>query len=157
MTRKKLNSLLALAVLVLGSTSLAMAQREMAVVVSPKNSQSGVSMAELRKLVAGEKRYWQDGSAVKIFTRSSGTTEHDAMLKLLGMSETEYKQYWRTRVYQGEAEAEPASLPSNGMQREALQAYAGGIALVDSADIKPGMKVLKIDGKMPGENGYPVH
>jgi hypothetical protein len=42
------------------------------------------------------------------------------------------------------------------MQKEALQAYPGGIALVDATDIKPGMKVLKVDGKLPGEEGYPL-
>jgi ABC-type phosphate transport system substrate-binding protein len=139
-----------------GWTILAMAQGGIAVVVNPINSQSGVTIAELRRLISGEKRYWQNGSPVKLFTRSPGTAEHDAMLKLLGMSETEYKQYWRSRVYQGEAEGGPISLPSNGMQREALQAYPGGLALVDADDIKTGMKVLKVDGKMPGESGYPV-
>lgn len=43
------------------------------------------------------------------------------------------------------------------MQREALQAYSRAIALVDAADIKTGMKVLKVDWKMPGEDGYPLH
>jgi len=42
------------------------------------------------------------------------------------------------------------------MQREALQAYPGGIALVDASDIKSGMKVLKVDGKTPEEAGYPL-
>ena len=48
-------------------------------------------------------------------------------------------------------------LPSNGMQREALTAYPGAITLVDSADVKLGMKILKVDGKMPEEEGYPLH
>jgi hypothetical protein len=42
------------------------------------------------------------------------------------------------------------------MQREAVQTCAGGIALVDAADVKFGMKVLKIDGKSPGDPGYPL-
>jgi ABC-type phosphate transport system substrate-binding protein len=142
--------------ILLGCTTLTLAQGGIAVVVSPRNSQTTIAMGELRKILAGEKRYWSDGAAVKLFTRSAGTAEHDAMLKLVGMSETEYKQYWRSKVYAGDAQSEPVSLPSNGMQREALQTYPGGIALVDNADVKPGMKVLKIDGKMPGEEGYPL-
>ena len=46
-------------------------------------------------------------------------------------------------------------LPSNGMQREALMAYPSAIALIDSAEIKPGMKILKIDGKEPDDENYP--
>jgi hypothetical protein len=47
-------------------------------------------------------------------------------------------------------------LPSNGMQREALTAYPGAIALVEATDVKPGMKVLKVDGKSPRDENYPL-
>lgn len=113
-------------------------------------------MGELRKIFSGEKRTWPDGSRIKLFARAPGTLERTALLKLLGKSESEYKQYWTGKVYQGEAEAEPMTLPSNGMQREALTAYGGAIALVDSADVKPGMKALKIDGKLPEDPNYPL-
>lgn len=156
MKTNKLARTLLLSVAVLGYTSLALAQGGIAVVVNPHNAQSSIGIGDLRKILVGEKRNWPDGSAVKLFTRTSGTKEHSAMLKLIGMAETEYKQYWRTRVYDGEAQSEPVTLPSNGMQREAVQAYVGGIALVDASDVKFGMKVLKIDGKSPGDPGYPL-
>ena len=127
-----------------------------AVAVSAKNNSTSLTLGELRKILSGEKRTWPDGSKVKIFSRAPGTIERTALLKLLGKSETEYKQYWTGKVYQGEAEAEPMVLPSNGMQREALTAYPGAIALVDSADVKPGMKILKVDGKLPEDENYPL-
>jgi hypothetical protein len=43
------------------------------------------------------------------------------------------------------------------MQKEALATYPGAIALVNSQDIKPGMKVVTVDGRMPGEAGYPLN
>ena len=42
------------------------------------------------------------------------------------------------------------------MQKEALGVYTDGIALVDAKDVKGGMKVIKVDGHMPGDEGYPV-
>lgn len=152
----KTYSLLMVAAAVLCCSCFASAQSGVAVVVSPHNPQSNIGMGDLRKIFVGEKRNWSDGSPVKLFTRTSGTKEHDALLKLIGMSETEYKQYWRSRVYDGEAQGEPVALPSNGMQREAVQTYAGGIALVDASEVKLGMKTLKIDGKSPGDPGYPL-
>lgn len=128
-----------------------------AVAVSPKNTVSNLSSGELRKMFLGEKRTWADGVRVKLFSRSPGTAERTALLKLLGKSESDYKQYWTAKVYQGEAEAEPMVLPSNGMQREALAAYPGAIALVEAGEVKPGMKVLKIDGKLPEDENYPLH
>jgi hypothetical protein len=61
--------------------------------------------------------------------RAPGTHERAALLKLLGMTEGEYRQYWTAQVFWGEAEAETEPLPSNGMQREALVAYLGAVAL----------------------------
>jgi hypothetical protein len=40
------------------------------------------------------------------------------------------------------------------MQREAVIAYPGAVALVDLQDVKTGMKVLRVEGRMPGEAGY---
>ena len=79
------------------------------------------------------------------------------MLNLLGMSESDYKKYWTSQIYKGEATSEPVALPSNGMQKEALAVYPGAIALVDAAEVKPGMKVLKVDGHTPGEANDPLH
>jgi len=138
-------------------TVAALAQHtDIAVVVSPANPVSSLTMPELRKLFAGEKRSWANGQAVRIFVRAAGTSERATLLKLLGMSENEYKQYWTAQIFRGEAQIEPVALPSNGMQKEAIAAFPGAIALVAAQDVKPGMKVVKVNGHLPGEAGYPV-
>jgi ABC-type phosphate transport system substrate-binding protein len=130
---------------------------DMAVVVNAKNSVNNLTVTELRNLFAGYKNSWPGGTAVKIFVRASGTQERTALLKLLGMSEGEYKQYWISQVFRGEAQSEPLALPSNGMQKEAVAAFPGGIALMDAQDVKPWMKVVRVNGRLPGETGYPLH
>ena len=137
-------------------TSLAQS-RNVAVVVSPDNSLSNLPITDLRKAFMGDRKSWPNGSTIKLLTRSPGTPERAALLKLMGMSETEYKQYWTAKVYRGEAESEPVTLPSNGMQKEALGVYPGGIAFVAAQDVKFGMKILKVNGKLPDEEGYPIH
>jgi hypothetical protein len=137
---------------------VAAAQAEdVAVVVSDHNPVTKLSRAELRRIFAGEERSWSAGLPIRVFVRASGTHERVALLKLLGMTEGEYKQYWTLQVFRGEARAEPSTLPSNGMQREALVVYPGGVALVSLQDVKPGMKVLRIEGRMPGEVGYALN
>ena len=152
-TRLLLSSLLALTL----PCAVDAQSHSIAVVVSPKNPLSNLSLGELRKIFSGEKRSWPDGTRVKLFARAPGTLERKALLKLLGKSETEYKQYWSAKVYQGEADSEPMVLPSVGMQKEALTAYPGSVALFDATDVKPEMKVLKIDGKLPGDADYPLN
>jgi phosphate transport system substrate-binding protein len=128
-----------------------------AVVVNEKNPVTNLSIQELRKLFAGEKHAWAGGLPVKIFVRAPNTRERAVLLRLLSVSESEYKKYWTAQVFRGEAQAEPITLPSNGMQKEALAAFPGAVALVSFQDVKPGMKVVKVDGHLPGESGYPLN
>ena len=144
-------------ILVLAAAAGMLAQgRSIAVVVGSRNPSSNLSLSELRKIFSGEKRSWPDGTKVRLISRAPGTVERSALLRLLAKSEAEYKQYWTGKIYQGEAESEPLVLPSVGMQKEALTAFPGAIALFDKVDVKPGMKVLKIDGKLPEDSGYPL-
>jgi len=131
--------------------------QDVAVVVNPKNPVSNVSKSDLRKIFAGEKRTWPGGLFIKIIARVPGSYERVVLLRLLQMNENEYRQYWVAQVFHGEAQSEPVTLFSNGMQKEAIAAFPGAIALVDPVDVKPGMKLLKVDGHLPGEPGYPVH
>jgi ABC-type phosphate transport system substrate-binding protein len=128
-----------------------------AVVVNPKNPVRDLSSHELRRLFAGEKHFWAGGLPVKLFIRAPGAHERVVLLKLLDMSEIEYKHYWTAQVFRGEAQAEPIALFSNGMQKEALTAFPGAIAFVNLQDVKPGMKVVRVDGHVPGDAGYPLH
>jgi hypothetical protein len=43
------------------------------------------------------------------------------------------------------------------MQKEAMKLFPGAIGLVNLRDIKPGLKVLKVDGLLPGAAGYLLH
>jgi len=128
-----------------------------AVVVNPKNPTTNLSLGDLRKVFAGEKRTWPGGLPVKIMVRGPGTRERLALLRILEMSESEYKQYWAAQVFRGEADAEPMVLPSFGMTKEAMSLFPGAIALVDIQDFKAGMeiKIINVEGHMPGEAGYP--
>jgi phosphate transport system substrate-binding protein len=130
---------------------------DVAVIVNPNNSVAAVTMTDLRKIFAGEKRSWPGGVPIKLIVRGPGCHERMVLLKLLGMSEGEYKEYWTAQVIRGEADAEPPIVPSSGMVREAVLVFPGGIGLIDAQNLKAGMKILKVDGHMPGEPGYPLH
>ena len=143
--------------LLCGAPVLSLAQSsEVAVVVNDSNKTTELSLPELRKILAGERRSWPGGASVKLFVRPSGTHERAVLLKLLGMSESEYTQYWTAQVFRGEAQSEPIVLPSNGMQKEAVLLYPGAIALMEVKDVKPGLKVLKVNGRTTGEPTYPL-
>jgi len=157
MSVKPMTMLLLLAVFSLASGIAAAQVEDVAVVVSSGNPAANISRSDLRKIFAGMKRSWPSGEPVKLVTRGSGCIERLALLRLLEMSEGEYKQYWTAQIYRGEVDAEPLVIPSIGMQKEALKLFPGAITLVNAADVKPGMKVIKVDGFLPGTPGYPLH
>lgn len=139
--------------------SPAAAQRtDVAVIVNSTNSVTNISVADLRKIFAGQKHSWPGGIPIKIIARSPGCRERLALLKILGMSESEYKQYWTAEVVRGEADSEPPAVPSFGMVKEALKVFPGAIALADPREIKSGMdiKIVRIEGHLPGETEYPI-
>lgn len=133
--------------------------RDVAVVVNPNNPVTNLSVIDLRKILSGQKRSWPGGTPVKIIVRGPGCLERVVLLRILGMSEGEYKQYWTSRIFAGDVDAEPMIVPSFGMTKEAANVFPGAIALVDTQSIQPGMnvKVIKVNGLMPGDSGYPVH
>ena len=139
---------------------VACAQRgEVAVIVNPNNPVVNISLADLRKIFTGEKHSWPGGIPVKPIVRAPGSHERLVLLRLLRMSESEFKQFWTAQIFRGEAEAEPLVVPSFGMAIEAARIYPGAIAFVDVQDVKPGrfMKVIRVDRRLPGDEGYPLH
>ncbi len=148
--------LLGLALLCLAPQVAAQAP-DIAVVVSSGNPTTNVSLGDLRKMFSGAKRTWPGGQPIKLVTRGPGSPERIFLLKLLAMSESEYRQYWTAQVFRGEADAEPLTVPSVGMQKEAMKVFPGAISLVYPRDVKPGMKVIKVDSLFPGAPGYILH
>lgn len=139
------------------TTSGASDEGEVAVIVNPDNPVDSITSVELRKIFAGEKRSWTSSLPVFLLVRAPQSHEREVLLtRILKMTESEYKQYWVKKVYSGEVQREPLTLLSNGMQLEAVRAEKGGIALVDLQDVRQGVKVVKIDGRLPGTDGYPL-
>src|SRR5271166_1328205 len=97
---KPITTLLLLALAILSLVSRGTAQTEdIAVVVSFSNPTTNLSLGDLRKIFAGAKRSWPGGQPIKLVTRGPGCPERVVLLKLLAMSEGEYKQYWTAQVF----------------------------------------------------------
>lgn len=130
---------------------------EVAVIVNPANPIDALTLADLRKIFAGEKQSWGSPGPISLFVRGPGARERDVLLnRVLKMNESEYEQFWLRKIYSGEATRQPLALLSNGMQLEAIRAEKGAIALISVQDIHPGVKVVKIEGRVPGMTGYPL-
>ena len=138
--------------------SLAENGQDVAVIVNPKNNVDNLSMAELAKIFRGERQYWRTDLPVLLLLRAPGSYEREVALRsIFRMSESQYKQYWISRIMRAEATSPPAELYSSGMTKEGVSSIPGSIGCINASDVKPGVKVVRINGRLPGEAGYPLH
>jgi ABC-type phosphate transport system substrate-binding protein len=130
--------------------------QDLAVVINPKNDTNDLSSAELRQILLGERKFWKNKAPLTIVLREPGSREREEVIATLGMSDAEFGQHWRDRVFRGEAAAVPLAVPSNGMASQVVRDNAGGVTFVLAKNLSLDLKVLKIDGKLPGDAGYPL-
>lgn len=130
---------------------------DVAVVVRPDVPVDNLSFAEVRELLLGDRQFWNAGLRVYLLMRAPVARERDVILKTVyRMSEAEFRRYWIERVFRAEAQSGPKIVYSNDTATELVASIPGAVAFVDAAQVPKGLKVLRIDGRLPGEKGYPL-
>ena len=130
---------------------------DIAVVVNPDTPVSDLSLADVRKVLLGDRQYWNTKLPVVLLIRAPVARERDVVLRVIyQMSESEFKQFWVAKIFRAEAATPPKIVYSNDMQYELVAAIPGAIAFVDARNVRPGLKVLRVDGHLPGEANYPL-
>jgi hypothetical protein len=148
--------LILLAVLaVVRSHAAAAGDSDIAVVVRPDTPVENLSFAEIRKLLLGDRQFWSSSLRVTLLIRAPATRERAVVLKTIyQMSESQFRQYWISKVFRAEASSGPKIVYSNEMATELVSAIPGSVAFVEATEVPKGLKVLKIDGRLPGDKGY---
>ena len=130
---------------------------DIAVVVNSDTPVSDLSLSEVRKVLLGERQYWNSKLPVTLLIRAPEARERDVVLKVIyQMSEAQFKQYWVAKIFRAEAASPPKIVYSNDMQYELVTAIPGAIAFVEARAVRPGVKVLRVDGHLPGDKDYPL-
>ena len=130
---------------------------DIAVVVNPDTPVTDLSLAEVRNVFLGERQYWNAKLPVVLLIRAPVARERDVVLRVIyQMTEVQFKQYWVAKIFRAEVTAPPKIVYSNDLQYELVSAIPGAIAIVDSRNVRPGVKVLRVDGRLPGDKDYPL-
>jgi ABC-type phosphate transport system substrate-binding protein len=130
---------------------------DVAIIVNPSAPVSDLSLSDARKIFRGDKQYWRSDLPVVLLIRTPPSRERDIILKkLYDMTESEFKQYWIAKIFRAEATTGPKIVYSNSMAVDLVSVLPGAIAFVAAKDVTPNLKVVKIDGHLPGEANYPL-
>jgi ABC-type phosphate transport system substrate-binding protein len=153
---KILSSISLLLVLFLFVSSEAYAT-DLAIVVNPENPVEELSLKDLGRIFRLEKQYWEGSSRIYLVLRESGSAEKGiALRKIYGMSDEGLKKVWLDKVYREEIPSFPKVLNSNETVIRFVSQLPNAIGFIDASRLDRRVKVLRIDRRLPGEQGYPL-
>ena len=130
-------------------SGIAAEAKQLAVVVDKSNSTPGLTLADLTKIFKFESRKWPDGKNVVLVLRDLSAPEMQmAVQKLSKLQLDEFKVL---------IAAHKSSVVIVGSEEDLLKTVAtipGAVGLVDVYSITSTINVIKVEGKLPLEQGY---
>ena len=126
--------------------------KHLAVVVNKTNNTSNVSAVELTKIFQVNTRKWPDGTNITVVLRDPSSPDtQEALQRLYKMTEPEVKAFLQSH------KAEVLTADSDEAVLKMVESTPGAVALVDVYSITSRINVVKVDGKLPLEQGYLLH
>ena len=139
-------------ILLLGLCCLPCEAKHMAVVVNKSNSTANVSAQDLSKIFQVNMRKWADGKSITIVVRDASSAEtQEALQRIYKMSPTELQAF--LAGHKGTF----VTVDSDEALLKIVETTPGAIGLVDVYSITSKVNVVKVDGKLPLEQGYLLH
>jgi ABC-type phosphate transport system substrate-binding protein len=128
---------------------------DLVIILNKSNPVDDISFANLRKIFLAEQKYWPNGRRVTVVMREPGQVERTAVLRqLYRMSNGDYARYFMHAEFTGEGQGVPKSLSSGAGVRKFVYNVPGAIGYLRASEVDGSVKVVRIDGRAPGEPGY---
>lgn len=125
------------------------AARQIAVVVDKTNNVGGLTSADLAKVFKCDKSKWPDGKTVVLVMRDPSSPEmKTALEKLYHMKPEELKSLVAAH------HQTVLVVPTEEDILRSVESIPGAVGLVDVYSINSRVNVLRVDGKLPLEQGY---
>ncbi len=132
-------------------------RQAVAILVNPKSTVTNVSFAELRRIFLGQQQFWPDRSKVTLLVRAPVSHERVVVLdQIYQMDEDQFRQYWIGKMFRAEVAGGPKIVYSTDMALNLVGVIPGSITFILAAAVPADAKVLRIDGKLPSDAGYPL-
>ncbi len=133
------------------------ASADLAVVVSPDNPIDDIQWKDLVKIFRMEKQYWRRNEKVYLVLRERGSKEKGVVLeKIYQTSDEGLKKMWLAKMYREEITSFPRVLNSNEAVIRFVNQVPTAISVIDASYRDGRVKTLRINGALPGEEGYPL-
>lgn len=132
-------------------------ERPVAVIANNSVPVHDLSFVELRRIFLGDRQFWSSELRVALLVPGWQAGERRVLLqRIYEKDEVQYRHYWIAKVFTTEVVAAPKVVASPEVTARLVRDIRGAVALIDASQVPSGVKVLSIDGKQPGETGYPL-
>ena len=130
------------------------------VIVNKANPFDSISNMDLRALLLGKMAQWPNKQPVILVERESNSpTFRKTLQVVLHMTEGDYERWILQEEFRGEKTPLIKTLNSDEGAGKFVFYVPGAIAITDgvpSLALSSEIKVLRVDGKLPGDPGYPL-
>jgi ABC-type phosphate transport system substrate-binding protein len=129
----------------------------LAIVVHKDTAVDDLTMNELRSIFLADQQFWEDRTRIILLVRAPKSDERDFVLnRIYGMSETEFRQYWVAKMFRAEVPRGPKIVLSTDMTLDLVVAIPGSISFIRADQVTDDVKVVRVDGALPSDSGYPL-
>jgi ABC-type phosphate transport system substrate-binding protein len=129
----------------------------LAIVVNRANPVDVMTMRDLRRIFMLETQTWPHGRKITVVLREKGQPERAEAIRLIcGLSEPEFERHVLYQTFRGSVNIGPRSIQSASAMLRFIFNTPGAIGYVRADQVDDAVKVLRIDGRLPGDARYPL-
>jgi ABC-type phosphate transport system substrate-binding protein len=123
----------------------------MAVVVSKPNGVTALSSTQLGKIFRAETKKWPDGTSIQLVLHRASTGEAITLQRLNKKS----AQQWQNWI--AEHKDSLKLVDSDDEVLNYVESTPGAVGMVDVRSVNDHVNIIRVDGKVPMEDGYLPH
>lgn len=129
----------------------------LAIVVNSKNPIGNLTLWQLRHIFLGERQWWPNGRRVVLVALPPGTAERQTVLRVVyAMNDKDFDKYFLWGMFRGEFVTSPTILRTPKEVRKFVAGAPGAVAYLRASDVDNSVKVVRIGGLRPEDDGYPL-
>lgn len=131
---------------------------DVAIIVNKDNPINELTFRELTAIFELQQQFWKGGSKVRVIMQKAGCPEKNVMLKhVYHRTDESLNKYWLIRMFKAEIADLPEIEASNEKVKQEVSKQVDAIGFIDASKVDDTVKVLKIDGLLPGAETYRVN
>jgi ABC-type phosphate transport system substrate-binding protein len=139
------------------STQARTAWEGLAIVVNRNNPINDISLPELRAMFFGERKWWSHKHRITLAAMRRNTQEYKTVQRVIyKIDRHELERYYLYQSFKGEGVNLPSTLKAPAEVKKFVQSTPGALGYLRASDVDDSIKIVRINGLLPGDDGYPL-